>query len=60
MFHCIAYDYYHADWNVLRDHLRDVPWEDIFKGCVYYTYQTRKSVFYSTSKALFVLEKIKF
>ena len=30
-FHRIAYDYSHADWNGLRDHLRDVPWEDIFK-----------------------------
>ena len=26
-FHCIAYDY----WDGLRDHSRDVPWEDIFK-----------------------------
>ena len=30
-FHCIAYDYSRADWDDLRDHLRDVPWEDIFK-----------------------------
>ena len=30
-FHRIAYDYYRADWDGLRDHLRDVPWEDIFK-----------------------------
>ena len=30
-FHCIAHDYPHADWDGLRDHLRDVPWEDIFK-----------------------------
>ena len=30
-FHCIAYDYSRADWNVLGDHLRDVPWEDTFK-----------------------------
>ena len=30
-FHRIAYDYSHADWYGLRDHLRDVPWEDIFK-----------------------------
>ena len=30
-FHCIAYHYSHADWDGLRDHLRDVPWEDIFK-----------------------------
>ena len=27
----IAYDYSRADWDGLRDHLRDVPWEDIFK-----------------------------
>ena len=30
-FHCIAYNYSCADWDGLRDHLRDVPWEDIFK-----------------------------
>ena len=30
-FHCIAYDYCRADWDGLRDHLRNVPWEDIFK-----------------------------
>ena len=30
-FHHIAYDYSHADWDGLCDHLRDVPWEDIFK-----------------------------
>ena len=30
-FHCTAYDYSRADWDGLRDHLRDVPWEDIFK-----------------------------
>ena len=30
-FHRMAYDYSHADWDGLRDHLRDVPWEDIFK-----------------------------
>ena len=23
--------HYLADWDGLRDHLRDVPWEDIFK-----------------------------
>ena len=28
-FHRIAYDYSHADWDGLCDHLRDVPWEDI-------------------------------
>ena len=30
-FHCIACDYSRADWDGLRDHLRDVPWKDIFK-----------------------------
>ena len=30
-FHRVAYDYSLADWDGLRDHLRDVPWEDIFK-----------------------------
>ena len=30
-FQSVAYDYSRADWDGLRDHLRDVPWEDIFK-----------------------------
>ena len=30
-FHRMAYDYSRTDWDGLRDHLRDVPWEDIFK-----------------------------
>ena len=30
-FHRVAYDYSRADWDGLRDHLRDVPWEDICK-----------------------------
>ena len=30
-FHGIAYDYSRADWDGLHDHLRDVPWEYIFK-----------------------------
>ena len=30
LFHRIANDYSHADWDGLCDHLRDVPWEDIF------------------------------
>ena len=30
LFHCIACDY-SADCYGLHDHLRDVPWEDIFK-----------------------------
>ena len=33
LFHCIAYDYSCTDWDDLRDHLRDVPWENIFKPC---------------------------
>ena len=31
LFHHLAYDYSRADWDGLCDHLRDVPWEDIFK-----------------------------
>ena len=31
LFHRIAYDYSRADWDGLRNHLRDVLWEDIFK-----------------------------
>ena len=30
-FHRIVYEYSHADWDGLSDHLIDVPWEDIFK-----------------------------
>ena len=30
-FHRIAYDYSHADWDGLHDHLTDVPLGDIFK-----------------------------
>ena len=30
-FHRIAYDYSLTDWDGLPDHLRDVPWEDVFK-----------------------------
>ena len=30
-FYRIAYDYFRAAWDGLCDHLRDVPWEDIFK-----------------------------
>ena len=32
-FHRIAYDYSRADWDGICDHLRDVPWKDIFKLC---------------------------
>ena len=31
LFYRIPYDYSYADWDGLCDHLRDVPWEDIFK-----------------------------
>ena len=30
-FHRVVYDYSRADWDGLCVHLRDVPWEDIFK-----------------------------
>ena len=30
-FHRIGYDYSCPDWDGLLNHLRDVPWEDIFK-----------------------------
>ena len=30
-FHLIPYDYFCTDWDGLRDHLRDIRWEDIFK-----------------------------
>ena len=30
-FYRIAYDHSRADWEGFHDHLRDVPWEDIFK-----------------------------
>ena len=33
MFRHIIYGYSHANWDDLCDHLRDVPWEDIFKLC---------------------------
>ena len=31
-FHRTAFDYTKADWDGFRDHLRDVPWDDIFRG----------------------------
>ena len=36
--HGIPYDYSHADWDVLCDHLRNVPWEDIFELIVSASY----------------------
>ena len=30
-FHCIAYNYSHAEWDSLCDRLREILWEDIFK-----------------------------
>ena len=26
-----AYDYSRTDWDSLFDHLRDIPWDDLFK-----------------------------
>ena len=31
LFHRVAYDHSRSDWDGLRDHLRDVQWDDIFK-----------------------------
>ena len=31
LFSLKTYDYSHADWDGLCDHLRDVSWENIFK-----------------------------
>ena len=31
LFHRIAYEYSRSDWDGLRDNLRDVSWEHIFK-----------------------------
>ena len=31
LFHCIAYNYSCADWDGLRDRLRDFLWKDIYK-----------------------------
>ena len=31
LFHQVAYDYSHPDWDSLCDHLRGVPWEDTYK-----------------------------
>ena len=31
LFYRVAYEYSRADWDGLHDHLRDVPWENIFK-----------------------------
>ena len=30
-FHCITYNYSHADWDGLCAHLKSVSWKDIFK-----------------------------
>ena len=30
-FHRSAFDYSRVDWDGLRDHLRDIPYEEIFK-----------------------------
>ena len=38
----IAHDYSCADLDSLRNHLRDVPWEDIFKYIIYIYIPHRK------------------
>ena len=30
-YHCRAFDYSKTDWNGFCDHLRDVPWNDIYR-----------------------------
>ena len=30
-YHHKAFDYSRTDWDGFRDHLRDVPWNDIYK-----------------------------
>ena len=30
-YHCKAFDYSRADWDGFGDHLRDVPWNGIYK-----------------------------
>ena len=35
LFYRIAYEYSSAEWDGLRNYLRNVPWEDIFKFSVY-------------------------
>ena len=34
LFHHIAFDYSHADWDSLCNHSRDVPWEDLLVNFV--------------------------
>ena len=31
LFQCLAYDYFCVDWDSLCNHLRGVPWKDVFK-----------------------------
>ena len=31
LFHRVAYNYSRTNWDGLGDHLRDIPWEDIFE-----------------------------
>ena len=39
--HHIANDYSCADWGSLHDHVRDVPWEDIFKLIAYAAFMSK-------------------
>ena len=55
MFHRIAYDYSRADWDGLRDHLTDVPWEDIFMMFISLIENIRSSLTYLHGFQLLVL-----
>ena len=54
-FHRIAYDYSRADWDGFRDHLTDVPWEDIFMMFISLTENIRSSLTYLHGFQLLVL-----
>ena len=55
LFHRIAYDYSRADWDGFRDHLTDVPWEDIFMMFISLTENIRSSLTYLHGFQLLVL-----
>ena len=56
-FHRIAYDYSCADWDGLHDHLRHIPWEDIFK--LNASAAARKMQICKTAAIPSILKKIK-
>ena len=57
-FRCIGYDYSHADWDSLHDHLRDVPWEDIFKLPILHLLIKQKSPSFSRNLALWTFGEL--